>query len=95
MDEIFNVNNYKIDKEHDEIFKLFHKLNELCVKHTIEEEKLINIRNNIKPKNHINIDEEIKYHILDHKNLLNKINLLKEEFMNHIKRKDILHFHKL
>lgn len=38
MDETFNVNNYKIDKEHDEIFKLFHKLNELCVKHTIAEE---------------------------------------------------------
>lgn len=95
MNKIPNINNYNIDKEHNEIHLLLNKLNELCTKHIIQEEKLLKLRNNIKPENHINIDNEIMDHILEHKLLLKQIESLKNNFINHIKKKDILHFHKI
>ena len=95
MNKIPIVNNYIIDKDHQEIIDLIHKLNESCAKHIIQEEKMLELRNKIKPDNHININNKIKEHIKDHENLIYKILELEEEFKNHIINKDILHFHKL
>ena len=85
----------KVKKENgvlssQEIFDLIHKLNETCAKHIIQEEEMLELRNKIKPDNHININNKIKEHIEDHENLIYKILELEEEFKNHIINKDIL-----
>ncbi len=95
MNKIPIVSNYIIDKEHQDILDIFHKLNESCTKHIINENKLIDLRNKIKPDNHINIQLEIDNHKKEHEKILIKIKELEKEILNHIKRQDIIHFHKI
>ena len=84
-----------INKQHNDIDLLINRLYEVYKNHIEFEHKLLSIRYKIKPDNHINIDNELKKHIKDHINYLNKIKNLQEELKIHIKNYDKFHIHKL
>jgi hypothetical protein len=84
-----------IISQHDDIHKAIDNLINVYSIHVNYENKLLILRNKMKPKNHPNINYEIKNHIKDHILFLNKINELKILLEKHIEDYDKIQIHPL
>tara|TARA_Y100000389_G_scaffold104657_1_gene101559 strand:+ start:3414 stop:3686 length:273 start_codon:yes stop_codon:yes gene_type:complete len=84
-----------IISQHDDIHKAIDNLINIYSIHVKYENKILFLRNKIKSKNHVNVNNEIKNHIKDHILFLNKINELKILLEKHIEDYDKTQIHPL
>ena len=84
-----------IISQHDDIYKAINNLINVYKIHIKYENKLLILRNKIKPNDHPNVNNHIKNHIKDHILFLNKINELKILLEKHIEDYDKTQIHPL
>jgi hypothetical protein len=84
-----------IRNQHNDIFNAFDYLKHLVETHIDTENSLLDIRNENKPRAHINVNAKIRAHKEKHEEFLQKIIDLGKELEKHITMYDNLHIHKL
>ena len=84
-----------IKDHHDKINKSIDNLIIQIEEHISYENKLLNIRYKLKPKDHPNILNELKIHKKEHLKLLFQINTFKNNLEKHIIDYDLKHLHGL
>ena len=84
-----------IISQHDDIHKAIDNLFNIYKIHIKYENKLLFLRNKIKPSDHLNVNTHIKKHIKDHILFLNKIHELKILLEKHIINYDKIQIHPL
>ena len=89
------IKNKLINSQHDNIFSNFEILKKSIQTHINSEEKLLEIRNIVKPEGHIDTTDQLNIHYQKHKEFLEKVNELEKELNNHIKLYDYIHLHRL
>jgi len=85
--------NTKPDKEHNKILNLVDKLYNECYKHLKTEERMYKKGLRLRHAEHKDTSEDWKEHTEHHQELLNQIQTLKKNIINHIETDDIRDFH--
>ena len=84
-----------INYQHEAIFTNFEILKEIIQTHINTEEKLLEVREHVKPNGHIDIDDQLQAHYEQHKEFLQKVIQLEIDLDRHIKLYDYIHLHRL
>ena len=84
-----------IKDHHDKINNSINNLIKQIEEHISYENRLLNIRYKLKPKEHPDIFNELKIHKKEHLNLLFQINTFKNNLEKHIIDYDLKHLHGL
>ena len=84
-----------IKYQHDAIKTNFDILKTVIHNHIDSENFLLDVRNEVKPDTHMDVNDKIKKHKEKHAEFLQKIYELELELDNHIKLYDIIHIHRL
>ena len=84
-----------INDQHNKIYSVFDDLIQMIEDHIRYENRLLNLRNKIKPHHHPIINDELKKHKKDHIKLLNEFHNLKKSLEEHIKKYDNKQIHGL
>lgn len=81
--------------QHDDIFKQIHLLQKAIRRHINDEEKLLEMRESIRPTNHIDVSEKLRAHKSHHAIFLKSLDELKNTFEKHLHLYDKIHIHRL
>jgi len=89
------LKNRLINYQHETIFTNFEILKEVIQRHIETEEKLLEVRNLVKPDGHIDTVDQLQGHCEQHKEFLQKVIQLEKDLDRHIKLYDYIHLHRL